>query len=250
MTKLKLKLVFCGLISICLNFPANSAMASETGFEYPELSVVPRASEQISTEANREKDHVIKTHLPFLVPATASFVTGLALMTNGTKSDVDTSNLTAKYAPWIGMGVGAAWWAATYAILGHLEYYSEGTSEVAKLPAKTQREQILRERRAEESILQAGSTARRLKWISIVSNLGASGFMAASAKQKSFPVMLAIGSAITSFTPLLFPHRWETVDGLHNDYKKRIYAPVIGAALLPSPIDASLSPGLLFALQF
>ena len=248
--KSKLRLVFCGVISICLNFSTNSAFASETNFEYPELSVVPRASEQIVTESNHEKDHPIKTHLPLLVPATATFVTGLALLSAGTKSSEDSTNVGAKYAPWIGMGVGAAWWALSYAVLDHLDYYGEGSSEVAKLPTKTQREQILRERRAEESIAQAGATARRLKWISIISNLGASGFMAGAAKEKTFPVYLAVTSAITAFTPLLFPHRWETVESMQQDYKKRIYAPVIGATLLPSPTHASLLPGLLLALQF
>ena len=251
MTNSKLRLVFCGLLFLGLNLSTHTVFAVETSFEYPELSVVPRASEQIDTESVREKDKILKTHLPFLVPATTTFVTGLALLANGTKADLDpVGKASAKYAPWIGMGIGLAWWGVSIGILNHLDIYGEGSAEVAQLPAKTQREQLLRERRAEEIISHAGTTARRLKWISIASNFSASVFMASSAKPSTFPLYLAIGSAITSFTPLLFTHRWETVESLHRDYKKRIYAPVIGATLLPSPTDSSLSPGLVFALQF
>ncbi len=248
--KIKFKLVFCGLLCVCLNFTTNSAMAVEANFEYPELSVVPRASEQIVTEAAREKDQPLKTNLTYLVPATVTFATGLMLLGNGTKSDIDAGNTTAKIAPWIGMGVGLAWWAASYTILNHLDYYSDGSNEVSKISTKSQREQLLRERRAEEAITQAGSMARRLKWISIGTNVSASALMAISAKSKTFPVYLSLASALTAFTPLLFPHRWETVDHMHRDYKKRIYAPVIGATMLQNPIDSSLSPGLTLALQF
>ncbi len=234
-------------LSLVVNF--SSAQAAEVSFDYPELSVVPLSSDRVESEAVGERERALRTNLPFLIPASVTFLTGAALLGRGTKAETH-SDESAKVAPWVGMGVGAVWWGLSLGLIQHLDPYSTGAGTLAKTPAKAQREKLSRERKAEEVINQAGSLARKLKWISIVSNVGASAFMTASAKDKSFSKFLAIGSVLSSFTPLLFPHHWETVEAQQRDYKKRIYAPVLGAALLPNPTGNEFSPGLTLALQF
>lgn len=227
------------------------SFGAENSFDYPELSVVPRASERLESEAAREKQQTWQVHLPYLVPATMTLASGLVLTMNGTKSDTKPEGDGTKFAPAVGIGVGAAWWAVTFGILNRLDMYSDGAAEVAKLPGKTPREQLLRERRAEETIVRAGKLANRLKWISIVTNLGSSAYMVAASKDKSFSLYFAGASAVASFTPLLFAHRWETTESLHHDYKKRIYAPI--ASVTPtvlSPNGKTFSPGLLLSYQF
>lgn len=226
----------------------NVSRAAETTFDYPELSVVPRASERLESEAAKERNSGWKTHLPFLVPATTTFISGLALMVNGTQSDVRFNDTSSKSAPYVGMGVGLAWWAVSVGILDRLDYYSEGASDAAKASGGSQRAQLTKERRAEEALYRAGSLARKLKWISVASNLGASIFMIDAAKQNSYGKYFAIASAVTALTPLLFSHSWVINENTHRDYKKRIYAPV--ATLLPNPSQSSFSPGLLLALDF
>jgi hypothetical protein len=262
MMKLKLKFIFSATLCIFVsqNLMVTNPVYAAEGFDYPELSVVPRASERLEMEAANEKNQTWQTHLPFLVPATMTALSGVVLAGAGTKSDVQSTNTSAQYAPWVGIGVGAAWWAVSLGILNKLNYYSDGLAEVSKLPAKSQREQLLRERRAEEAIQQAGSLVRRLKWISIVSNLGASGYLAVSAKDKSFSLYIAGASAVAAFTPLIFPHRWSRTEMLQRDYKKRIYAPIasldeeripqLSPTVLMDPNGLIFSPGLQLSLKF
>jgi hypothetical protein len=245
------KLFFRSLI-IGFSIIALSAQsfAAESGFEYPELSVVPRASDRIEVESAKDRELGWKAQTPFLIPATASFLAGASLLATGTKSSLDSFDATSKIAPYVGMGVGLAWWSLTFGVLDRQDIYGSAVSEVSKLPGKTQREQLTRERRAEEAIYQAGSLSRKLKWISFASNFLSSGFMAASAQNNTASKAIAVGSMLTAFYPLIFNHRWETTESIHRDYKKRIYAPVASATLLPNPSGNSYAPGISLALQF
>lgn len=248
-----MKFIFSASVVFSLLLQSGVSFGAENTFDYPELSVVPRASERLESEAAWEKQQGWKVHLPLLVPATMTAAAGLVELLGGTKADEPLkNNQGAKYAPYIGLGVGLAWWGVTLGILNNLDFYEDGLAEVAKLPAKTQREQLLRERRAEEAIVRAGRLANRLKWISVVTNLGASGFMLASAKDESFPLYFAAASAVTAFTPLFFTHRWESTENLQRDYKKRIYAPIasVGPALLSDPTGRAFLPGLRLSYQF
>jgi hypothetical protein len=227
-----------------------NAIAAETSFEYPELSVVPRATERLQTEVARERTQGWKSQLPFLVPAAVTTASGLVMLGTGTKTDTDPGNAGAQYAPWAGIGVGAAWLAVSLVVLNQSSIYEEGVTSVAALPKATQRDQLARERRAEEVIFHAGSIARRLKWLSVASQLGTGAFMAVSAKKDTLGLYMGLASAATAFTPVIFPHTWERTESLHREYKKRIYAPVLGATLLSDPNGRAVSPGLLLAFRF
>jgi hypothetical protein len=231
-------------------FLMSRAMGAETGFEYPELSVVPRATDRILMEAQKDREQRWKTHLPILVPALGNFVAGTSLLLNGTRSDTHPSDTSSKVAPWIGMGMGLAWTALVLGVIQHQDFYQEGIQESSKVQGKSPREQLLRERLAEESIRRAGSLARKLKWMSSISNLGASAFMIAASKERSASGYLAIGAAASALVPFLFPIRWEKTEAIHEDYKKRIYSPVAGATLLPDPIARSWVPGVSLAFHF
>jgi hypothetical protein len=249
----KMKFQFFPLVLILL-YSGLSHAANENGYDYPELSVVPRATEQVLAESIRNRDSAWKKHLPLLVPASATFIAGAMELAGGTKADENTtpnSNASAKVFPWVAMGVGAAWWATVLGLVDPIDYHSEAVEELNNLPAKTTREQLLRERRAEEAISKAGSLAKKLKWISFGSNLIAGALVAASSKSETAGVYFGAGAALLSITPILFPHRWESLDCLQKDYKKRIYAPVAGITFLKSPVaSAALSPGLSLSLEF
>jgi hypothetical protein len=249
----KMKLRFFLLILILLQSGFSHA-ATDTAFDYPELSVVPRASEQVLAESVRNRDSALKKHLPLLVPASATFLAGAMELAGGTKADENTnlnSNSADKVFPWVAMGVGAAWWAAVLGLVDPIDYHSEAAEELKSLPSKTTREQLFRERRAEEAIAKAGSLVRKLKWISFGSNLITGALVAASSKSETAGIYFGAGAALMSITPILFPHRWESLDCMQKDYKKRIYAPVAGITFLKSPVaSAALSPGLSLSLEF
>lgn len=246
-----MRFIFSAPVALSLLFHSGLSQAADNTFDYPELSVVPRASERIEVEAARERELGWSQQLPLLVPATMTLVSGLAMI-NNTQFQDNPAKEGARYAPAVGIGVGLAWWGVSLGILNRLDIYADGAAEVARMPAKTQREQLLRERRAEEAIYRAGSLACRLKWISLVTNLGASVYMAGSAKDKSFQLYLAGASAVAAFTPLLFPHRWSVTESLHRDYKKRIYGALssISPTVLADPNGQAFSPGLMLSLRF
>ncbi len=235
----KTKKVFALFLG-CSLMPAISS-ASEPGFEYPELSVVPRATDRILLEAQKDREQRWRTHLPTLAPALGNILAGTALIVNGTSSKVE---------PWVGIGVGIAWTGIILGVVDKQDFYQEGIQETARIQGKTQRDQLLRERLAEESIQRAGTLSRKLKWMSAVTNLGAAAFMAGAAKEKSFSSYVAFGAAATSLVPFLFPTRWERNDSIHKEYKRRIYAPMAGVTLLPDPNGNSWAPGLSLALRF
>ncbi|MBC7396596.1 MAG: hypothetical protein H7333_04060 [Bdellovibrionales bacterium] len=249
MTNIKMKFKIGLFLTLSMSMSVPVSQSAEANFEYPELSVVPLASERVDAEAMGERDRALQTQLPYLVPASASFLAGAVLLATGTKSDFNHDE-SGKAAAWVGMGVGAAWWGLTLGVLNHLDPYSQGSGTLSKLPAKNQREKLARERRAEEVIFQAGGLSRKLRWISIATNLFASAFMVGSSKDNNASRYVATASLVAAFTPLLFAHHWDTVECQQRDYKRRIYAPVLGAALLPNPRGSEFSPGLTLALQF
>ncbi|MBS1961539.1 MAG: hypothetical protein JST04_04945 [Bdellovibrionales bacterium] len=234
-------------VSILLTALALSNAAPAAEFEYPELAVAPRASERVESEAARESsDRWV--HAAIEAPAAMSILSGLVLAANGT--DDDPTKSWPKYAPWAGIGVGAAWIGLTELALKRNPPYSTAAHDLATMPKKTTREQLVRERYAEEALENAASIARKMKYFSFLTNAGAGVFMAAAAKDRSFGRVFAIASVATAFTPLLFAHTWEKTADAQKDYKKRIYGPVAGVSLLPRNSRGDVAPGLVLAFRW
>lgn len=222
--------------------------AKESGFDYPELSVVPLASDRLVQQKETDRVEGWKTHANILFPASLTFIAGAGLLADGPRAGSQ-SDLNGA-APYIGMGVGALWWVATTVWIHPLDPYGKGLEEISKNTGKSTRDLLTRERMAEESIRRAAKVARRMKWLSVVSNLAASALMGSAGKPDGFSNALAGISAVASLTPLIFKHRWEETEALQEEYKRRIYAPVAGPTLLSDPNGLSLSPGVSLSLRF
>ncbi len=229
-----------------------TGVAAELNFEYPELSVVPRATEQVIAESVHESDSAWKNHLPLMIPATATFIAGTAELIEGPNQDAHNVNSNQnKAVPYVALGVGLAWMGVTYGILNQQDFYTSAVAEIRPLPSKTTREQLLRERRAEEAISRAGSLARKLKWMSFATNLFSGILVASSSKSEGASLYFGIGAAVASLTPLIFSHRWDELDSRQQDYKKRIYAPVAGVGILKDPcFSGRFSPALSLSMAF
>lgn len=232
---------------ISLYFLTSAMAVGANEFEYPELAVAPRASERVETEAARESQ-AKWTHLSVQAPSAMTMLAGIALFANGTD---DTPTRTwPKTAPWVGIGVGAAWIGVTEWVLKRNPPYAIGAKDLATMPKKSVREQLVRERRAEEALEHADSIAKKLKYFSVLTNLGASAYMGAAAKNGSFGRTVAVASAVTSLTPLFFAHPWEKTAAAQRDYKKRIYGPVANVGLLQRNSRGDVSPGLLVSFRW
>ncbi len=219
--------------------PSNQPTAQEIKLSYPELEVTPRASERLEIEAKNEARNRWLTHLPIQLSALATLYAGTsATYTTGlTSTQQDDYNLSKKFA----VGVGASWLVLTTALSAGYKPYFNGYKDVVKMPATNPREELTRERIAEESLYAPDSVAVKLKWFSFATNLGVNlALLRNNATTSNF----AIGfGALMSFAPLLFDYRWSQVALQHREYKKKIYGPIAFA----NPIsinDREIQPGL------
>jgi hypothetical protein len=235
-----------GFLLVGLVMGQSSAWAAqEEHFDYPELSVVPRASDRIQMEADKEDESRWTTFLPLQVSALATLGSGIASLQARDRS----YGLS-------GVGVGAGWLAITTILsLSYRPY----TSALNELPTKkgTVREQLTRERAAEEEIQRIASLGEKLKWISVLTELGASFYMLSSddpsltsSNSMISPKTIAAASAVLALTPLFFRFHWSEVRSQQAEYKKKIYGPVAGATLLQDPSTKQLTPGFSVSFRF
>jgi hypothetical protein len=198
-------------------------------WEYPELVVTPRASARLDREAELEKKRPISRHWAIQVSAATTLASGLMQFAQPNRSaDPD------RQAAWTGVGVGGAWLLATWLLGSQYTPYQSGAAEVSTLPSNSMRDQLARERAAEEAIHSAARTGTQLKWLSFLSNGAASIYLASQARDESAARVTALLSIATSLTPLIFSHHWNEVSNQQTDYKKRIFGPVAGLSAAPS----------------
>lgn len=219
--------------------PAAPAILQDTKLSYPELEVTPRASDRLEMEAKNEARNHWLTHLPIQLSALATFYAGTAAnYADGlSTSQQDNYNLTKKMA----VGVGVGWLVLTTTMSALYKPYFNGYKDVVKMPATNSREDLTRERIAEEALYAPDSVAVKLKWFSFATNLGVN--LALLANEKSSSDFVIATGALASFAPLLFDYRWTQIANQHREYKKKIYGPIAFA----SPIqvsDRKFEPGL------
>lgn len=205
---------------------------------YPELTVVPRASERLRTEVENEGKW--SNFLPLQVSAATTLAAGLSTLNNyDEKEDSD------GIGPKVAVAVGASWLAASLWLQSQHRPYSKALQSVRKLPKQELRDQLAQERMAEEHINSYASLARKIKWLSFTSNLAASAYAFSSSEEDSAGRGIAALSALASALPLLFPMRAEMVSETQNSYKKKVFGPIsFSNALLLNPADNKPTFGL------
>jgi hypothetical protein len=219
-------------------------------FDYPELSVAPRASERLKIESTQEDARAATQFLAFQISAVTT-------MTAGFLGFSDPVNPSMGY---IGAAVGGGWLALTVVLALTHRPYSSGYAEVRDLPNGTTREQLVRERRSEQAIEEIARMGERLKWASVLTNLGASILMLSkySPVQNTPPntgtswsagQSVAVGAAALSLLPLFLRTHWCDVQEQQENYKKRIFAPVANGTLYQDPVNRTVSPEILLSFQ-
>ena len=231
------------LISLlCLSF--SKIIFAETLLSYPELEVTPRASERLSMLVNSEKQNNFLSQLPMQLSAISTLSTSLLMMGN-----VDESKDKSKKSPYVGIVTGGAWLGINYLVAQKLNIYQSALSEVNSITGKTARDQLMRERIAEEGINKAAGLAVRLKWMSVVTNFTANAFMLGKVKNATAAQYMGIFSLVNSFAPLLFVSEWETVAADQNTYKKKVYGPIFTTSLFETG-NGKFTPGFLLTTSF
>lgn len=234
---MKTRLLFA-LLLIC-----QSALAAD--YDYPELQVTPLASQRLMIEGNKEGTFNMGPFLPYQISALSTFTAGLIQSSN-----VDPSKDSEERSPMVGMLVGGGWLALGTAMARYYHPYQNGLSDIKSLPASSKKEQLVRERLAEEAINDAERLGNRLMWISFASNAGASAYMLSNAKKKSSAIPASAIGILTSFAPILFKHPWQRVAKEQREYKKKIYGPISMNNILIDPNTNKIYYGALFTYQF
>jgi hypothetical protein len=192
--------------------------------EYPELQVVPRASQRLKIEAAEEDRNWFYAHWTLEV-------SGLATLATGMTSDQRRENLNendvrnAQNFSSITKAIGAGWFV-TGLFLGFQQPYRSASKVIAHTSSseKGERAALLKERLAEEALERPAKTMRVLSWVSVLTNVAANGVM--------LPFMTDQGrilggfSLLLSFLPWMFEDHSIEVYDKHIEYKKKIYGPL------------------------
>lgn len=220
------------LVLLFINKPAFS---DEISLNYPELQVTPLASERLESEAKFEHNDGWKTHWSLQASALATLTSSFTIQQKAHDSysnaeEKKQKNTDFDNAKLMGQVIGGSWLIGTALLNSFYEPYKSTFIANRKMPTDTKKNRLSKERHAESTIKQTAKLSKNLKWLSVATNLVASVHMASEANEDSsiYPAL----SALLSFTPLLFPSRWEVTNDEHEIYKKRIYAPVVSAQIM------------------
>jgi hypothetical protein len=217
---------------------------AETSLSYPELDVTPRATERLNMLVEKERGSHLFSQLPMQISALSTLTAGLMQLGN-----VNEYKDPLKKSPNAGIIVGGLWLGINYYVGQRYHIYESTQTDVNKIAGKTPRDQLMRERIAEEGINSAAHMAVRLKWISVATNFGANAFMLSKVKKETSAQYVGAFSLLASFAPVLFVSEWERVAADQNAYKKKVYGPIFTTSIFETS-EGKFSPGFLLAYTF
>ena len=192
--------------------------------EYPELQVTPRASERLMREWRSEKENHWSNYFPTQLSSSALLVAGLRARgdvdSDKSQSDKDDNETVSL----LGVIAGGAWLGyTTYQMVSHRPY-RKSYRKISRMKKATRRQELVRERMAEEEIDTLARRGRRMRYLSAGTNFVTSVLIASSGRDVA--TLYGGVSALLALGPLFFKTRWEFVSQQHSHYKKRIYGPV------------------------
>jgi len=212
---------------------AQSAAAPKEGYQYPELLVVPKASQRLTTLAKEENKSRFRSHFILQAPAFFTLLAGLS----ATSMDEPQS----REAGAIASGIGLGWLIGTVGLSAMYTPYRSGQQDVAGLGEKSQEQMLAKERRAEEALYFPAYLMRRVQYISAFTNFAGAIAVTSLPEENEKVKALAGVAALMAFLPLVFDHPWIINHDQQQEYKKKIYGPVAQMTLLPQDQRPSAS---------
>jgi hypothetical protein len=244
------------LVIFCLIFATNFAMAEDPepkdpapkkneiseildSMGYPELQVVPRASERLAIEAKSEDASAVFSHWPVQLAGLATMVVGLGAKGNSrtdlTEKETSDTAMIATATTAVGLG-----WIVGGAIMGLQRPYRSGVNQINKYPGKDDRSTLMRERLSEEILEKQAHTARVMDEVAVVSDV-AVNIAAAWHANETGKITSGIG-ILLSFIPLVFEDHAVEVYDRQMEYKKKIYVPIKSVSFNFDEKHKSLTP--------
>ncbi len=223
------------LVSISFALPAHSAEEKPEkdsldfldNIDYPELQVVPRASERLDVEAQYEREggswwNQWTFILPGIATLTAATLTGSALgagIAPYQQSAVQFGQLVGVAT--LGIGI-------YYAVA---QPYVAGFDRVKKSRGPGKRAMLMRERLAEEALEKPAAQIGSLEAVSVFSNFIANGILASYQTSTQYSLTAMLIAAL----PLIFPNPYVTNWDRQKEYKHKIYTPLPTSSISTDP---------------
>lgn len=218
-------LIMFGIAHILM--PASVAKAEQAGeWLYPELNVVPKASELVLREAkdrNRFGDY-----LPIQIAATLNLVSGLQIMGESLPDSTDRRAEKEEALRNTGLAqalVGAAWLGTTIALDFNYDPYRSGWLDMRRTKVNSKRDELAFERQAEEILDNAAALDRKIMYLAMASN-SVVAIANLSQSEKDLTKVQAGMALAASLTSYLFQSEKIGIYKRHLDHKKRIYGPI------------------------
>ena len=199
----------------------NQVMAKD--FSYPELMVQPSATDRLLMETKAEKKRGLLEPLALQISAFSTFTAGLLQYSSNTDGKSDPN----KFSGLTGMIIGGTWLAINYTQFKRKKAYWHAYKKVKGMKGKTKQMKLARERIAEEELAYRAELARKFTYVSVGTNLAASIYMMSQVEKETISELTNAVALLASVMPLLFKTREERVYEQHQNYKKKIYAPLV-----------------------
>jgi hypothetical protein len=217
---------------------------AKANYDYPELTVTPRATERLKIEAVNEDSDSFKYHLPVMIASLNTFVAGVSGF-----SDVDKVKDRDEVSPKVATAVGLGWLTVTSLMAMNYRPYASAIDKTNMIKGTDKRSQLIRERMAEEEIKRAARLGRTITWMSAFTNAAASGYMASKAKKDTTAKTAGSLGVLTAFAPLIFQYHWMNVRNEHESYKKKIYSPIV-SNVIGNPFTETINAGVNLTWSF
>jgi hypothetical protein len=253
---MKTLLVMATLLFSSLVFSQDKAAAKESALDalnYPELEVVPRATDRLEQEFRGEGS--FKAYWPYYVAGIGALWAG-----NGqkgkykegeaennyelTEAQQKTSDLTAVSVSAVGAG-----WIGLALYLGSRRYYAYALAETRNIKGTDKRSQLQKERIAEEAMESSALLHKKVMYLMTGLQIATTGYMISSWSTPETKNNATL-SLLTAFLPLIFQHDYIYQYSKHQEYKRKIYAPLVGAAPVFNEKNALQGTQLSFVWEF
>lgn len=215
--------------------------------DYPELQVVPRASERLRLEAKDEESNFLFAHWPLQLSGLSTLGVGLMSSSMQRADLTETMKADMKSVTTVTQAVGAGWLVAGLA-MGIAKPYRSGLNRIASLNGKDERTLLLRERLAEESLERPARFIKPLITASVITNLSMNVLMGSYMTDQGR--IIAGVSAVLAFLPAIFDDPVVVVYEKHLEYKKKIYGPVSSTGIGFDPRGKTYFPQMALTWRF
>jgi|GEM_PF-1156648 hypothetical protein len=229
--------------------PDNVEAQFLNSLDYPELQVVPRASERIQMDGATESHNGYMMFWPFLASSGTTIL--VALMSKNKfkagKEEDESFRRDADFKVNAAAGLSAAWFGLTYFVSAS-EPYNSALQKINSIKGRDKKSLLLRERLAEEAMQKPAELVKMLAYASTITNIvAAAGLMDVVSTDYNMYASVAI---LTAFLPLIFKNKYVENYEKQMEYKRKIYAPVVYTDMYKANSYADWSPRLVLQWNY